>query len=564
MKLLLKFALTVFGVLALGIPSHADVPAASSLLTNGDFEADTDGDGILDGWTVGKVKSVTREVEGAKHFVRLSVLNENDLVEISQTVRVPDQVKGLHYWAKYRCKKVTFGKSFVNDGRTIFQWLGADGTEIKPSPHQLIFATRGNKGTDWFEVEQDMLVPTGAASIVVTPCLFRPKTGTLDIAETRLTTLDQASVDALAAVDAAVAAEKARVVAETASKKTDDDATVQKMLRLPSKSVVIKTSGNKLVAPDGSTVWLQGVNIPSMEWSATGEHILQSFKEALVDWKANVIRLPLNDDFWFGRPKGSPRDAPPAGDPAAQSEYRKLVDDAVTVAASQGAYVVLDLHRYVAPDDGALVFWTDVATRYANNPAVLFDIYNEPHSISWEVWRNGGDVSTKAKDKSTVVYHSSGMQSLVDAIRKTGAKNIVVAGGLEYAFDLGGVLKGFALKDDTGNGIVYATHFYNWHHGWQSHFLDVAEKYPVLVGETGADTKKMSFIPANSQEDPMTWAPDALGMIQKYKLNWTAFCMHPAATPRLIRAWNYEPTPFWGQFVRDALSGKQFESKSLR
>ena len=74
----------------------------------------------------------------------------------------------------------------------------------------------------------------------------------------------------------------------------------------------------------------------------------------------------------------------------------------------------------------------------------------------------------------------------------------------------------------------------------------------------------MSFVPANQQENPLTWMPDALGMIQKYQLNWTAFSLHPAATPVLIKDWTYEPTPFFGAFVKDALAGKKFESVKLR
>jgi hypothetical protein len=32
----------------------------------------------------------------------------------------------------------------------------------------------------------------------------------------------------------------------------------------------------------------------------------------------------------------------------------------------------------------------------------------------------------------------------------------------------------------------------------------------------------------------------------------------------MIKGWDYTPTPFWGQFVKDALSGKQFEWKKNR
>jgi hypothetical protein len=55
-----------------------------------------------------------------------------------------------------------------------------------------------------------------------------------------------------------------------------------------------------------------------------------------------------------------------------------------------------------------------------------------------------------------------------------------------------------------------------------------------------------------------------IGFIQKNKLNWTAFSFHPACAPVLITDWQYTPSPAWGVFVKDALSGKQFEMKKMR
>ena len=80
------------------------------------------------------------------------------------------------------------------------------------------------------------------------------------------------------------------------------------------------------------------------------------------------------------------------------------------------------------------------------------------------------------------------------------------------AYDLSGVLNGYALEDASGNGIMYSTHVYPWKKGWQKSFLDAAAKYPIFVGEVGADVKKMDFLPLEVQEDPYTWVPDMLGV----------------------------------------------------
>ena len=253
-------------------------------------------------------------------------------------------------------------------------------------------------------------------------------------------------------------------------------------------------------------------------------------------------------------------------------KYRQLVDDAVNLCAANGVYIVIDLHCFRAPTDVHVAFWNDIAPRYKNHPAVLYEWFNEPHDISWEVWRNGGTVTDKKKsdnvatenEEKLTTFTTVGIQKLVNTIRDTGAKNILIAGGLDWSYDLSGILNGFALEEHGGNGIMYSTHVYPWKSDWQGKFVPVAEKYPLFMGEVGADTKKMDFIAADRQEDPQTWSPDILGLIQKHKLNWTAWNFHPKSTPRVIEDWTYTPTPFWGALVKKALAGEQLKMKKMR
>jgi len=140
----------------------------------------------------------------------------------------------------------------------------------------------------------------------------------------------------------------------------------------------------------------------------------------------------------------------------------------------------------------------------------------------------------------------------------------VIVGGLDWSYDISGVLKGFALDDNGGNGIVYSTHVYPWKSKWQSKFIDVAAKYPLFMGEVGAPLERFSFIPPERHEDPYTWSPDMLAVIQKYKINWTAWAFHPRAGPAMLADWDYTPTPFWGAFAKRALAGEQFQLKRMR
>jgi hypothetical protein len=242
-----------------------------------------------------------------------------------------------------------------------------------------------------------------------------------------------------------------------------------------------------------------------------------------------------------------------------------------TLVANRGACVLLGLHRFRAPKQEHADFWKDAATKFRDHPAVLFDLFNEPHGMSWEVWRDGGFVSKKRKPaddeekaKAAQGFQSIGMQALINAVRSTGARNIVVTGGLDWAYDLLGVASGFELKDVGGNGIIYSTHIYPWKRGWQEKVPVEADKHPILLGEVAADIKKMDFMPVNAQEDPFMRVPEMLGFMQKYKLHCTGFSFHPAATPVMFSGRDYTLTPFWGAFAKGALAGKNFEMKKMR
>jgi endoglucanase len=211
-----------------------------------------------------------------------------------------------------------------------------------------------------------------------------------------------------------------------------------------------------------------------------------------------------------------------------------------------------------------LTFWRDAAARFKDHPGVLFGLLNEPHGISWEVWRNGGTVQQPAEgDRPANEFESPGMQRLVDVVRDTGAHNIVVVGGLDWAYDLSGIVDGYALRDDRGNGIMYDTHIYPWKSGWERKVLPAAREYTVFVGECGCEPEPMPFVPPETHKDPYEWAPNLLGFIQRHRLHWTAWCFHPKATPRLIEDWDFRPTPFWGEMVKRALAGEVFEAETV-
>ena len=124
--------------------------------------------------------------------------------------------------------------------------------------------------------------------------------GTLDLAEVRVTALDDTAVDAIASQPDRIpkekkAADRAAIIAEQEIAQLGEDARTE---RSP------ETSSSP---PTARTVWLQGVNVcPSLGWSPNGEGgILVHLRRHRMTWHANVIRLPVMDTFWFGQGDGT-------------------------------------------------------------------------------------------------------------------------------------------------------------------------------------------------------------------------------------------------------------------
>jgi hypothetical protein len=234
--------------------------------------------------------------------------------------------------------------------------------------------------------------------------------------------------------------------------------------------------------------------------------------------------------------------------------YRALVDQIINTAAADGAYVMLDMHwsdmgvwganngQHFLPDDHTTLFWQDAAGRYANNPTVLFDPYNEPHFANDEpsdadfaLWQNGGTVTETGEFNGT--YHSPGMQGLIDTIRATGANNVVAPEGLNWGSNLSGVFNGHALSDPAGN-LMYQAHLYPNKLADASvadSVEQVAQAYPIYVGEWGSGGV-VGQPDAGAAQSNQTM----LAYLDAHHFSWTAWAMTPdlEGEYNLVSAWD--------------------------
>jgi hypothetical protein len=203
-------------------------------------------------------------------------------------------------------------------------------------------------------------------------------------------------------------------------------------------------STNHLVGAGGETIRLLGVDRSGAEYMCLGGSEIfdgpvgNTAVQAMAAWRINAVRVPLNEDCWLGINGISPQ--------VGGAAYQAAIARYVQTLQSYGLVVILDLH-WAAPGtyraesqwpmadaDHARSFWSSVASAFASNHGVVFDLFNEPYIPSWSCWLEGCQASY-SNAGTIVTYQTAGMQSLVNAVRAAGASQPVMLGGLEYASD---------------------------------------------------------------------------------------------------------------------------------
>lgn len=309
----------------------------------------------------------------------------------------------------------------------------------------------------------------------------------------------------------------------------------------------IAVSGNHFVNGSGQTIRLLGVDHASFEYACVqgygydDGHMDEADAAAIASWGANAVRVPLNEDCWLGI-NGQPNTSQ---EPLTQAGYKQAVESYVADLHAHGLYAILDLHwsapgsmvasgQQPMPDSHSGAFWSSVASTFKGDPAVVFDVFNEPyspadprsgedpmHPVSWKCWEEGGctvDAYENTSEKTNQAYAVVGMQTLVNDIRTTGATEPVLVGGLDYANDLSQWLE--HAPNDPLNQEAASFHNYMGKECdnagcWNGEVAPVAANVPVVTGEFDEDNYTESHCPnktpSNFDEEYMSWA-DAHGV----------------------------------------------------
>ena len=269
----------------------------------------------------------------------------------------------------------------------------------------------------------------------------------------------------------------------------------------------------------------------------------QATVSAMTSWGTNAVRVPLNEDCWLGI-NGFPANNHTA------AQYQSDIVNWVNLLNSNGQVVILDLHwnnsgtnqstgQEMMPDlDHAPAFWTSVANTFKNNSSVIFDLYNEPHDVSWACWLSGS-TAPQSGNCSGVGFAVAGMQTLVNTVRATGATNVLMLGGLAWSNDLTGWLAN--KPTDSQNNLAASVHIYNFNACsnsgcWDSQIAPVAAQVPVVAGEIGENDCASGFV-----STLMSWFDSHNTGYLAWTWTNSGNC---GGTPSLISDWSGTPTGF--------------------
>lgn len=310
------------------------------------------------------------------------------------------------------------------------------------------------------------------------------------------------------------------------------------------------TLGYKHTVTKGETVVLRGVNETGSEyeclagdsvWDSSslpnGNSDYQTVVNGMVNtWHANVVRIPLNEDCWLDVPSSNPPPAATSG-----TNYQTAIENFVSTANAAGLVAEVDLHVGAGPElakngnnvdsfpamdtNFSLEFWQSVATAFVSNPAVIFNLTNEPEfagngssgdnvAEDWTCYAtgsyNGSPCNTtmcsnngcQGPNGSGNTWNVQGVAQVVSAIRQAessytnGVSHVIIIAGLDYSNELDDWLTYIPTNLSSVTNIAAGVHIYydldcETASCWSSQEGGIlAAGYPVVIDETGELTKK--------------------------------------------------------------------------
>ncbi|HYL78058.1 MAG TPA: cellulase family glycosylhydrolase [Bryobacteraceae bacterium] len=244
----------------------------------------------------------------------------------------------------------------------------------------------------------------------------------------------------------------------------------------------------------GQAILLRGVEMPGLNIANPTAEQSQTvaamnsitFGVLRFRWNINTLRLPVSNAIWR-------RDG---------QAYLDRVGKIVRAATAYGLIVVIsDCEDPTAgetsglglPTQDSIAFWKNWGTFFKDDPHVIFGAFNEPSarltpgavagrrgSADWQFWLQGGTTSSGQA--------VTGMKALVEAIRSTGAEQIISISSYFDTLDFQGFGSDFFLTDPN---VIYEVHPFFDHAltdaQRDTNFGFLARSVPIYAGRWGLD-----------------------------------------------------------------------------
>jgi len=203
-------------------------------------------------------------------------------------------------------------------------------------------------------------------------------------------------------------------------------------------------------------------NDPSNIITAVNTQQMEAIYAILLPVPAGVtpaIRLSLNAGYYLDVPTPNWA-ANRATYPNLAQQYRTLVANVVASNTAKGVVTILDLHwnddvlqqqamalKGTSISGDSLAFWQSVSTTFASNPLAWYELYNEPHAPSLQVYMSGNT-------------QFEGMQEMYDLVLSNKVTGMILVGGaFDFSYDADSLVS-FAEAQTVTNQLAFVFHPY--------------------------------------------------------------------------------------------------------
>lgn len=289
----------------------------------------------------------------------------------------------------------------------------------------------------------------------------------------------------------------------------------------------LQVSDGKIVDTHGNTPQLRGISFSWSLWQGQKYYNTDVVNWICTDFQAKLIRVSMGVE-----PEGGYLEKP---------EFQKeLVATVIDQALKNGVYVLLDWHDHHATKhlEQSKAFFAEMAQKYAGNPQIIYEIFNEPDYQSWE------DVKAYSIQ-------------VIQTIREYDKTNLIVVGSPHWDQDVD------VVADDPITGfdnLCYSFHFYASDNNHQERLRKRAnyaleKKLPLFVTEWGVgEANGDGKFDVERNEAWVNW-------MEENKLSWACWNItDKAETTAFLKPgaavnanWNTDELTPNGIYIRDLL-----------